>query len=390
MAVTAEEWLVKMGVKGANVVLSQYKKIEDAKKKFATSKIGQIGAKGFDAFQRTLGTGGGLVSILGKGAKALTQPREKSDAEQLADAKRKEAFESNRVVRAARATGDALKTLGQGAATLDPTQFLTSVASAAASAFESIPWAGGIAKGAKEATIMGLQAATGAVAASKASMSTVMDTNMRRGRMAHYGAGVGFGQDTGKDKDGKRFTMNRWSLTEQSGLVDAVSGRFGRIQAPLAKELSRIMKSKDKVDPGQFQQVASGNFAALGTDKGWMQQQIANSFGNLPPSLAQKFQSAMLGKMEAKDFQSDSAAGVRRSAAYFDDAERSQQQKIYEVYNKNYAEIVALNSELNKLQVNLVGAGAKLTGVVQTFALATNKVIDKAAGIRGDTSGAGK
>jgi hypothetical protein len=373
MAVTAEEWLVKMGVKGANVVLSQYKKIEDAKKKFATSKTGQIGAKGFDAFQRTLGTGGGLASILGKGAKALTQPREKSDAEQLADAKRKEAFESNRVVRAARATGEALKTLGQGAATLDPTAFLTGVASAAGAAFESIPFAGGVAKGLKEATIMGLQAATGAVAASKASMSSVIDTNTKRGRNQFYGENVSFGTSSGGS--------SRLSLAEKSSLIEGVSGRFGKIGKEFGATLTKALSGDKRYDPQMLGQVASGNFSAIGTDKAWMQQQLANSFGNLPPTLAQKFQNALF-KQALPDIAEDKAQAARGSAAYFDDQERSQQQKVYEVYGENYKQIVGLNNELNKLQIQLISAGAQLTGVVKSFAGAAVTVIDKAGGGR--------
>lgn len=374
---TTEQALIKLGTKGADVVLAQMKKIENAKSKLAKTQPFQIAGKGLDAFQRTLGMRGGVLGLLGKGIGAVTQPREQTEAEKALSLKRKESFENNRLIRGARNAGRALEELGRGAAGLDPTSFLTGVAQAAAATAGGIPILSGLSDAAAKTASLAVQAASGAVQAAKASMAVVVDTQEKKGIIEQFGAGF-ISPKSGVGKGGEAL-----SLSEKANLIESVFGRFGKMQQPLADSINRLFAGvNNRIDPKQFTQVAAGNFTALGTDKGFFFQKISDAFSGLPPSVAQKAQSQLLNRLAPEDFAKDRAENERRNAAFFDTAERTQQERIFNAYAQNADKIIELNNSLNSLQVQLISTGAALTGVVNEYAASVVKVIGAFPSVR--------
>ena len=210
--------------------------------------------------------------------------------------------------------------------------------------------------------------------------------NTRNAATLYYG---GQHTETYKDEKGKtksyqasNISQGLLSNAEMAQLTASVSGSFGRLQKPMTDVLSKYIKGGTK-DTGALAQAASGNWKSTGTDKGFFLQKLSDSFGDLPPSIAQKFQSRLL---ENYGSEVQNATGAQQGAQYnnakWNKQEEDQSLGIYGAAKKRMDEMIALNARnldaemmLNKGTLMLSGSLEKAFTAVDTF---NNAVVNHA------------
>lgn len=389
MSATAEEWLVKMGLKGADVVLSQYKKIENAKKQFQKSATGQLATKGFDAFQRTLGTRGGIGSILGKGFMAATQPKPQSDVDKLLKEEQKQALESNRLVRATGASAQASLKVAEGLGSLDASSFIRSVASAGTSLVAGLAegggnalW-GGLGTAAKagveyfgKLTDIAISMSSNAVQAYKSAVPIATQHEANKAFLEQIG---------GKDIKGSTVTH-----AEAAAIGQSLFPMFGKIGPDFARQLDRLfaVKNGQTINREQANAVAGGNFGALGSDKGFFLNQIMSGLGNAPPSLRQKAVSQIQGSLADSDFIKESkfGTGLRQSAVTLESEELRHQTAI--ASTTNAASLQKTNEQLNGLSETMVQKAEVFSGALGEAAAALKDFLNNFVKINAEAKAA--
>lgn len=322
---TKETGILQVGIKGTDIVMSALNKSNALKDKFskpAKATIGTVGAS--------------------------------SDLSKTVETQKQE----NKLGEASKAAGNELLGLARAASTLDPGTTLTAITSTLgrAAAALPVPIISGFAAAAAEVASAGIAAASGALSAVKSAIPVAIDTAEKRGRQAFFGGGAFKGNE-------------RLSLGEQSAVLEGAVAKFGKFNNNFASSVNRLVKGN--VDLQQLQQVTSGNFNALGTDKGFFLNKIASQFSGLPPSIAQELQSQLMDSLDLGEFNQDAAEGFRKSQKGFDDTERNAQTKIAGMSG----DVEKLNRQFNELRVGLVQAGASLGNAVSVFGNAVNATI---------------
>jgi len=158
------------------------------------------------------------------------------------------------------------------------------------------------------------------------------------------------------------------SRNERAAFIDAVSNSMGRIQRPLADEINKLVGTKDT---RALARVGAGEWESTGTDKGWMLGQISSSFQGLPPSMKQKLQAALLKNYssEIQDMAPGQAA-VQQSAATFANMEEDQTKRLYSKAAENMGSVTGAIQKMNDLQVTLFSTGLKFTKAIDDAAAA--------------------
>lgn len=158
------------------------------------------------------------------------------------------------------------------------------------------------------------------------------------------------------------------SRNERAAFIDAVSNSMGRIQRPLADEINKLIGTKDT---RALARVGAGDWESTGTDKGWMLGQISSSFQGLPPSMKQKLQAALLKNYssEIQDMAPGQAA-VQQSAATFANMEEDQTKRLYSKAAENMGSVTGAIQKMNDLQVTLFSTGLKFTKSIDDAAAA--------------------
>lgn len=416
--------LVKFGVKDQNVVLSTMDKITKKKKEIAKKTEVSFFAK--EKFGQRYGAGAAAAKFgLGAGARALTSQLldvgkdRRTEEQKKIDDYKKEQFENSKLIKGAKMAGEALTNVARGAATLDPVAFIQSTLSAAGKAATSIPFLGGAAQGTLELAGISVGAAGGAIGSAKQSTAGALEIQKRNAQNNLYGNELSFGaaEKAAKEKiaqenakkiaqaeafDAKQNlgalkrvtggaksntagelrssllaqsaqtdTSNKstgWTPADKTQFINSVSGAFGKIQKPLADTLNNLIEKGKNVE--QFTQVASGNFAALGTDEGAILQQISNGFASALPSVRQDLQNELLKAYghqiadESKDL-----AARRATAGAWAKQEEYQVNRIADAAADMGDILYKLNAKLNTVQIRLIEGAEKL-------AAAVNKAVD--------------
>lgn len=158
------------------------------------------------------------------------------------------------------------------------------------------------------------------------------------------------------------------SRNERAAFIDAVSNSMGRIQRPLADEINKLIGTKDT---RALARVGAGDWESTGTDKGWMLGQISSSFQGLPPSMKQKLQAALL-KNYSSEIQNmaPGQAAVQQSAATFANMEEDQTKRLYDKAAENMDSVTGAIQKMNDLQVTLFSTGLKFTKSIDDAAAA--------------------
>lgn len=158
------------------------------------------------------------------------------------------------------------------------------------------------------------------------------------------------------------------SRNERAMFIDAVSNSMGRIGKPLADEINKLVGQKDT---RALARAGAGDWESTGTDKGWMIGQMASSFQGLPPSIKQKLQAALLKNYsgEIQDMAPGQAA-VQQNAAAFANIEEDQTKRLYDKSAESASSVTGAIQKLNDLQVSLFTTGLQFTKSIDDAATA--------------------
>jgi len=350
-----DNYLVTLGLKGQNVVLSVMDKIQkkgkDLTKKKTTVPLA-VKTKGGKTAPLAVKTKGGKTapektppdkkSLPGKSERQAKPgvPREKSSPEKDPPDDGTRKF-TNSVKKFGRHTDR----FANAASSLSPSSLIQAIAS-------TLPYLGAAAA-----------AAGGALESAKSSTAGAYELSKRNSAVAHYGGNL----IGGRSSLGRGFLSN----SEHALFVSAVSSSMGKIDKTLADALNKLINEKDT---RALARAAAGDWESTGTDKGWMASQIMSGTEGLPPSIRQKLSAAMLKNFgsEIQDATPEQKTRQER-AAYYENAQETQITRLADTAasaqfenaaGKMVNSMMALNDALNDMQNAMVeGAGKLVTAI---------------------------
>jgi hypothetical protein len=355
------ESVLNLGIKGADLVISQLEKIQENKEKFSRpSSLSVTGPQnqGFGSQsgqkQNTQETKGNSIlksildaikkqkEVLAQGVESRTktkQPDEKKEKPGEENKNKKETDEKDD-----KKTSESVKQLQgavQGLATLSSGNAIRGVAGLAG----AIPVIG-------DGIVAGSDAIVTALEAFRANVESAAkinyDTQEARSKISNFIEGSKGGNFTGR---------NDLDLNTQKALAQNLAEKFGTVTKPLQDAIRELYKGKDgkNVDINQAASLASGNFTALGNDKGFFLQKISDQLQGLPPSMRQAMQTSLLQNV-GKDEQSFETSTAARSAnTRFDNEARTRAAGIMDSSDgKSPVEnAIQITNTLNKLDSSL-------------------------------------
>ncbi|MDD5363618.1 MAG: hypothetical protein PHN88_15960 [Ignavibacteria bacterium] len=431
-----DSWLVKIGVKGQEVVLSEMDKIRKkgddlSKKKLAVNLAAKTTEKKVKPKAAELAK---KPSAKGK-AEELAKPKaEKEKKEKTAEekAKSKTADKENKNTtkfgKSVDKFGNTTATLARSASSLDPASVIHSGLSELAKiAVAGIPFA---IAGAALAT------ATGTIGMAKSTTAAQYGLKKRDVTAGYYGEKISFAKEMPEAEKNRISELNKtigkyakekqtasmqketlqlvagqvltkknpkaaedekayqkkiskaqtekygiqekytskWSNEEMAMLRTSVGQAYGKIQQPLADAINQFTLS-NKYDPNALARVAAGNWRSTGTDQGWILQQITDSLGDVPPTIAQKLQASLLKRYGVTEIQKTTEEQKEAQTINAAWANRNEQQisQIFDAIAASANELLGLNNKLNELQVKMVSAG---TGVATALNFVANQIKD--------------
>jgi len=343
-----DNYLVSLGLKGQNVVLSVMNKIQkkgkDLTKKKTTVPL--------------------AVKTVPADKDKKTTPEEKPEPGKRSPGKpsKKSAFvpgpsfsdqeKTNKRFSAAvdKFHGGA-RDIASAASSLDPAAVVSSITSALGTSLSGITVLGvslgRLPEGIAAIANSTLSMAKNSTDMAKQATAAFHQLTIRNAAAAYYG-----------EKITKEGPLSR---NERAMFIDAVSNSMGRIQRPLADEINKLVGTKDT---RALARVSAGDWESTGTDKGWMLGQISSSFQGLPPSIKQKLQAALLKNYsgEIQDMAPGQAA-VQQNAATFANMEEDQTKRLYSkaAEKENMGSVTGVIQKMNDLQVSLFTTGLQFT-----------------------------
>lgn len=330
-----DNYLVTLGMKGQNVVLSMMDKIRK---------------KGGDLSKKKT-----TVELAAKpSSKKTAAPGvEKSGVEPGAPGTPPPDYlptKSNKKFGAAvdRFSGGA-KDIASAASSLDPVAAISGITSALGQSLSGVSVMGvslgRLPEGIAAIANSTLSMANNSVQMAKQATAAFHQLTIRDAAAAHYG-----------EKITEKSPLSR---NERAAFIDAVSNSMGRIQRPLADEINKLIGTKDT---RALARVGAGDWESTGTNKGWMLGQISSSFQGLPPSIKQKLQAALLKNYssEIQDMTPEQAAAQQR-AGTFANMEEDQTKRLAGKAAENMGSVTGVIQKMNELQVSLFTTGLQFT-----------------------------
>jgi hypothetical protein len=358
--------LVSIGIKGQDVVLSTLDRVQK-KKNSLTSDTGKISLRTQSKASRPSKqekdslqggkTSGGIPDVekSAKSFKTLTKDLNEGDKklkqfskdikagskEQKDSLKTEKEKKESALSRASKTAVGGASEIGQGVAGMDSGAVVSGVTSMLAKA-----GAVGMAVGAA-AKIVTMGAKAGPEFA-KASSKEAYGLSTRNSATSYYGGDI--------RSKGQGLLSNN----EMAQLVATVSGSFGKLQKPMTDVLSKYITSGKK-DTGALARVSAGDWRSTGTDKGFFLQKLADSFGDLPPSIAQKFQARLL-EQNGGEIQNATAAQqtTQGTTSGFENREEKQAMDLYKIALQSMQTMRDLNERNMADQRTLAAASVML------------------------------
>jgi hypothetical protein len=321
-----DDYLVTLGMKGQNVVLSTMEKIRKKGNDLIKKKTVPLSVK----------------DVPGKGSKTTpekTAPDEKP-APQFGTFPDQEK-NNKRFGKATEKFGDGVKNFAGAASSLDPVSAISSITSALGTSLSGISVLG--------VSLGRLPEGIAAISNSMLSMAK-NSADMAKQATTTYHALVT--RNAAASRYGKQVSeAGPLSRNERAMFIDAVSSSMGIIHQPLADEINKLIGTKDT---RSLARVGAGDWESTGTDRGWMLGQMSSSFAGLPPSIKQKLQASLLKNYsgEIQDMTSDQAAAQRASATW-QNMDEDQTAKLAE----RAPQAVGLAQKMNEMQLQLYNTG---------------------------------
>lgn len=327
-----DNYLVSLGMKGQNVVLSTLDKIRKKsgeltkKKKIVTLSANFAAEKA--AAKKELAEAGGTT------AGFMSPPGEKPD---------------KKFSKAVDKFSGGAKDIASAASSLDPTATISSITSALGTTLSGISVfgvsLGRLPEGVAAIANSTLSMAKNSIDMAKQSTAAYHQLATRNAAAEHYGGMVDAGP---------------MSRNERAMFIDAVSNSMGRIGKPLAEELNKLIGNKDT---RALARAGAGDWESTGTDKGWLLGQVSSSFQGLPPSIKQKLQAALL-KNYSSEIQGMMPGQVEAQgqAAKWADMEESQTAQMA----KEAPQALPMAKRLNEMQMVLYKTGVGFADSIDT------------------------
>ena len=335
-----DNYLVSLGMKGQNVVLSTLDKIRKKsgeltkKKKIVTLSANFAAEKA--AAKKELAEAGGTT------AGFMSPPGEKPD---------------KKFSKAVDKFSGGAKDIASAASSLDPTATISSITSALGTTLSGISVLGvslgRLPEGVAAIANSTLSMAKNSIDMAKQSTAAYHQLATRNAAADTYGKLIN--QNTEKNPEAIPLSRN-----ERAMFIDAVSNSMGRIGKPLAEELNKLIGNKDT---RALARAGAGDWESTGTDKGWMLGQLSSGFQGLPPSIKQKLQAALL-KNYSGEIQ-DMAPGqveAQGQAAKWADMEESQTAQMA----KEAPQALPMAKQLNEMQMVLYKTGVGFADSIDT------------------------
>ena len=179
-----------------------------------------------------------------------------------------------------------------------------------------------------------------------------------------------------KDAKGKISRQGRTDLnkSEQAAIIKSISSTMGKVSDEFGKSVSKLFigdNGKTKYDSEQATSLAQGNFASLGSDKGFFMQQISNGFSGLPPSMKQALTSQMFEMIDPGERDVQNNYGIKSTMTSFDNRNRN---KAAAGLNSgagaeaNIANAMRIENVLDRLDLKLQSTVSSLTDRVVKIA----------------------
>jgi hypothetical protein len=356
-----DNYLVTLGMKGQQIVLATMDNIRKKGKELTKKKTTiNLAAKASSGSGKAVP---GSEKIPGRPTIPTTphpqqeksdKKQEKSDKKQEESDKKQEKSDKQGKKTADKISG-AMQNFAHSSAGLDPIEFTKGVTLAAGRGLSGMSIMGNSAGNIPElvATLMttALSHVTGALESGKQATAATYAQQQRNMTVSHYGGG-------NVQAEAAAAGM---SNSEYSSMMMRVIGSNGKLDTSLKSMVTELAKTKDVTQLGN---VASGNFESVGTNKGWMMQQIMDSIGNVPPEIRQNLMKALLPQIEG-DIMGNEGQGARgRAAGYANEAE-AQNEKLYNV--SDYKTMSAANKAINEAQVTMVTAANEMAKGIYTL-----------------------
>lgn len=326
-----DSYLVSIGIKGQDAVLTGMKKIRKEGEALSKAKI---------AANLAAPTAPGNPAAPTTGAPSPAPIAPKPTEEEKTGQK---SFKD-----AAKDFKTGVKNFGNAAASLDPTSTIQAFSSAVGTSLSGISVLGvslgRLPEGIAALSNTTLTMAKNAVDMAKQSTMAYHQLADRNAATAHYGGNLGQGQ---------------LSNAERAAFAASLSGSVGVIGKPLAAEINKLMGSKDT---GALARAAAGDWESTGTDKGWVLQQISNGMQGLPPSIKQSVNAALLRQNsgEIQDITGDQYM-AQKNAGRLSNMEEGQTASLYKSTldgsGNTKQTIIDMTNSLNNMQDALMTAG---------------------------------
>ena len=335
-----DKYLVSLGLKGQNVVLATMDKIHKKGKDLTKKQAIPLTTKTRTAKEsKATKTKPEKTPLKEKTRSKKTPLKEKTRSKKTPPETLPDKKASGKFSKAVDRFGNTTTNFAHDMSRLDPAHAISTGFSALAKiAIAGIPFA--IAEA-------GLNMATNMISMAKANAATQHGLVQRNATAEYYGEKIN--------------RISRISNEEQAMLRMTIGASMGKIQQPLADAINKLLTGKESLNTAALARVASGNWASTGTDKGWMLQQLSDSFQSLPPSIAQKFQASLLKNYGAEEIQKTNERMGESEAQQMnaDWQKRSEAQiaDIHDAMKANTKDLFELNDKLKKLQVDMVSAG---------------------------------
>ena len=296
-----DNYLVTLGVKGQNLVLSQIDKIRKggkdlSKKKTVVDLIAKTGKGAKKGTPEKIVEQEKESNKTSKGLKTLSKDLMESDKKlkQFTKGAQSSIKEQDKAAKSQKGSNkhldkaqEGISNVAHGLSSLSPSSLMHSLASLPG----LIPHSGIVGKAVGGAAGLSLAAGTGAMEIAKNAVAHSSELYQRNATTANYG--------------GNQIAQGNMSNNEKAAFVTTIAGSLGKIQKPMADALNGLSGHKDT---GALAQVGAGNWRSTGTDKGFMLQKLSDAFGDLPPSIAQKFQASLLSNYGESEIQESTGA----------------------------------------------------------------------------------
>jgi len=345
-----DNYLVSLGLKGQNVVLSTMDKIR--------KKGGDLSKKPVTISTKTKP---GKADKPSPGGESKTKPKTKPDTSS-------EKKSGKKFDKAVDKFGNTTTNFAHNMSRLDPAHAIGAGLSALSKiAIAGIPFA---------VAEAGLNMATNMIAMAKGNAAAQHGLVQRNVTSEYYG--------------GRITRPSRVSNEELAMLRMTVGSSMCKVQRPLADAINKLLTGAENFNTAALARVASGNWASTGTDRGWMLQQLSDAFQGLPPSIAQKFQASLLKNYGAKEIQKTNEkmgeSAAQRANTDWQNRDEAQTAAISAVINSpekrangktNLQNLFELNDKLKNLQVGMVSAGSAVTTALNYVATQINAMATK-------------